>query len=98
MATITATMRADWGPHLESIARQLAPLLVAAYVAGWWLGHLVHGTNDWLAGKKRPAPAAPDALVLDVRVLRNAGLSYRRIARELAITEWKVRSILTEKK
>lgn len=99
MTTLKTTLGADWAPTLEQLARQAAIALVAVYVAGWWLGHQVHAMNDWLAGKRQPRPVlalppAVDPLLLDVRALRNAGLGYRRIARELQVSERRVRQLL----
>lgn len=105
MTTLKSTLGADWAPTLEQLARQLAPVLVAVYAAGWWLGRQVHAANDWLAGRRRPRPVlalppapALDPLVLDVRALSNAGLGRRKIARQLQISESQVRSILRTKK
>ena len=52
MPNLKTTMRADWGPHLWLITRRIAPVMVAAYAAGWWLGQHIHRANDWLASRK----------------------------------------------
>lgn len=101
MTHLKNTLQADWGLPIEQAVRQLVPALVAVYAAGWWLGAQVHAMNDWLAGRRRPVlPPAPepDPLVLDVRALSNAGLGRRKIARQLQISESRVRSILRTQK
>ena len=48
------------GAALERAAHAIAPLIAAAYVAGYMLGAAVHRLNDRLAGiTPQPAPAAP---------------------------------------
>lgn len=99
MTTLKTTLGADWAPTLEQLARQAAVALVAVYVAGWWLGRLVHSANDWLAGKRpQPALLPPASIVLDVRALHNSGLGYRKIAKELQVSERQVRKILRKEK
>lgn len=95
MNSLKTTMQADWGLLIEQTARRLVPVLVAVYVAGYWLGAQIHAANDWLAGKRpvRP-PETFDPLLLDVRALSNAGLGRRRIARQLGISEAQVRRLL----
>lgn len=69
MTTIKTALQSDWGQPLQRFARELAPILVATFAAGWWLGHQIHTLNDWLVGKYQPParvmalpPAAPLAL------------------------------------
>ena len=63
MPTIRQTLTTDWGPYLESAARQVAAVLVAVYVAGHWLGSAVHRLNatlaTWASKPHRPANPAP---------------------------------------
>jgi len=68
MPTIRQTLTTDWGPSLESAARQIASVLVAVYVAGHWLGSAVHRLNaalaTWASKPHRPAnPASVSASV-----------------------------------
>ena len=47
------------GARFESIARAVAVVAVAFYVAGEIIGRAVHCLNDWLAGVAPVAPVAP---------------------------------------
>jgi hypothetical protein len=92
--TIRQTITADWGPSLESAARQLASVLVAAYVAGYCLGALVHrlsATMGAWAGRPHRSPVKPAAIAEPVATagpvaikaaawLRAGGLSSHEIA------------------
>lgn len=94
MHTIRQTLTADWGPSLRSTARQLAAVLVAAYVAGYCLGALVHRLSAtmgaWASNPHRP-PVKPAAIAEPVATagpvtikaaawLQAGGLSSREIA------------------
>jgi hypothetical protein len=48
------------GARFESIARVVAAVVVAFYVAGELFGRAIHALNDWLAGVA-PAPTAAPA-------------------------------------
>jgi hypothetical protein len=103
MTTIKSTLRADWGPQLQRLARLLVPLVAIAYVAGWAMGRHVHTLNDWLAGRRPPAPpvlpgAARDSLLDQVLTLSSAGLGRKKIACQLGITEWQVRKLTRNQK
>jgi len=92
--TIRQTLFTDWGPSLESVARQLASALVAAYVAGYCLGAAVHRLNATLgawASKPHRQPVKPAAIAQPVATagpiainaaawLQAGGLSSREIA------------------
>ena len=109
MTTIKTALQSNWGQPLQRFARELAPILVATFAAGWWLGHQIHTLNDWLVGKYQPParvlalpPAAPLALPQgatfdidsEVRQLASSGMGRRKIAKAMGISEYKVRSIL----
>ena len=88
------------GAALERAARAIAPLLVAAYVAGYMLGAAVHRLNDWFtygpASAPAPAPApAPTGAALATRgciaTYRAAGWSQQRIADLLGVSRTTVR-------
>jgi hypothetical protein len=67
--TIRQTLSTDWGPSLESAARQLAAVLVAAYVAGYCLGALVHrlsATMGAWASRPHRQPVKPAAITQPV--------------------------------
>ena len=86
MNTIRQTLTTDWGPSLESAARQLAAVLVAAYVAGYCLGAFVHRLSDALAAwASRPhrstvKPAARPVSIKAAAWLQAGGLSSHEIA------------------
>ena len=86
MHTIRQTLAADWGPSLESAVRQLAAVLVAAYVAGYCLGAFVHRLSGALAAwasKPHRLTVKPDAGPISVSAaawLQAGGLSSREIA------------------
>ena len=86
MNTIRRTLAADWGPPLESAARQLASVLVAAYVVGYCLGDFVHRLSAALAAwASRPhrltvKPAARPVSIKAAAWLQAGGLSSREIA------------------
>jgi DNA-binding NarL/FixJ family response regulator len=105
MHTIRQTLTADWGPPLESAARQLAAVLVAAYVAGYCLGAFVHRLSAALAAwaskphrlTVKPATIAePVASTGPVTIsaavwLQAGGLSSREIAEILQVSRSTVR-------
>jgi hypothetical protein len=92
--TIRRTLTADWGPSLGSAARQLAAVLVAAYVAGYCLGAAVHrlsATMGAWAGRPHRSPVKPAAIAKPAAAagpvtikaaawLQAGGLSSREIA------------------
>lgn len=86
MHTIRQTLTANWGPPLESAARQIAAVLVAAYVAGYCLGAFVHRLSATLAAwASKPhrltvKPAAGPIRVSAAAWLQAGGLSSREIA------------------
>lgn len=49
MNTLKSISTSDWGPYIHSSAKALAPLVVAIYCAGEWLGHYIHDLNTSLA-------------------------------------------------
>jgi hypothetical protein len=103
--TIRQTLAADWGPTLESAARQLASVLVAAYVAGYCLGAAVHrlsATMGTWASKPYRLPVKPAAIAKPVATagpvtisaavwLQAGGLSSREIAEILQVSRSTVR-------
>ena len=105
MPTIRQTLAADWGPPLESAARQLASALVAAYVAGYCLGALVHRLSAALgawASKPHRSPVKPAAIAKPVATagpvtisaavwLQAGGLSSQEIAEILHVSRSTVR-------
>ena len=88
MHTIRRTLTADWGPSLESAARQLASVLVAAYVVGYCLGAAVHRLSGamgaWASRPHRstvkPATAARPVSIKAAAWLQAGGLSSHEIA------------------
>ncbi len=58
---------AEIGTRLETVARAIAPALVAVYTAGYMLGQWLHATNDHMATAYvrllglAPAPQPPAA-------------------------------------
>ena len=56
MKTIT---RADWGLQLEAFARNIAPLIAAAYFAGVLTRKALEGLNDRLAAIARRLACGP---------------------------------------
>jgi hypothetical protein len=48
-ALIKEALADDWGKHAETIARNVARVIVAVYVAGWIVGCYIHKLNDWLS-------------------------------------------------
>ena len=94
MNTIRQTLAADWGPSLESAVRQLAAVLVAAYVAGYCLGAFVHrlsGAMGAWASKPHRSPTKPATATATATAagpvsikaaawLQAGGLSSREIA------------------
>ncbi len=58
---------AEIGTRLETVARAIAPALVAVYTAGYMLGQWLHATNDRMAAAYvsllglAPAPQPPAA-------------------------------------
>lgn len=105
MPKIRQTLAADWGPSLESAARQLASVLVAAYVAGYCLGALVHRLSAtmgaWASKPHRP-PVKPATIAEPVATtgpvtikaaawLQAGGLSPREIAEILQVSRSTVR-------
>ena len=107
MPTIRQTLTTDWGPSLESAARQIAAVLVAVYVAGHWLGSAVHRLNaalaTWASKPHQPANPAPAPVSADpvatpgpvsikaAALLQAGGLSHREIARILQVSRSTVR-------
>lgn len=97
MQPIRRTIAADWGPSLESAARQLASVLVAAYVAGYCLGAFVHRLSAALAAwasKPHRSPAKPAAGPVTISAavwLQAGGLSSREIAEILRVSRSTVR-------
>ena len=90
MNTIRQTLTADWGPSLESAARQLASVLVAAYVVGYCFGAAVHRLSGAMgAWASRPhrstvkpatATAAGPVSIKAAAWLQAGGLSSHEIA------------------
>jgi len=105
MPTIRQTLAADWGPTLESAARQLAAVLVAAYVAGYCLGAFVHRLSATLAtwaSKPHRSPVRPATIAKPVATagpvtisaavwLQAGGLSSCEIAEILQVSRSTVR-------
>jgi hypothetical protein len=107
MPTIRQALTTDWGPSLESAARQIATVLVAVYVAGHWLGSAVHRLNAalsaWASKPHRPAnpspaPASADPVakpgpvsIKAAALLQAGGLSQREIANILQVSRSTVR-------
>jgi len=105
MPTIRQILSTDWGPPLESAARQLASVLVAAYVAGYCLGAFVHRLSAALgawSSKPHRSPVKPAAIAQPVATagpvsisaavwLQAGGLSSREIASILQVSRSTVR-------
>jgi DNA-binding NarL/FixJ family response regulator len=105
--TIRQTLTTNWGPYLESAARQVTAVLVAVYVAGYCLGSFVHRLNAalsaWASRPHRPANPSPALVSADPvaipgpvsikasALLQAGGLSQREIARILQVSRSTVR-------
>ena len=65
---------AEIGTRLEQLARAIAPVLVAAYAAGYTLGQWVHRTNDRMAAAYVRflglAPAPQPQPIIQAKVIR----------------------------
>lgn len=105
MPTIRQTLAADWGPTLESAARQLASVLVAAYVAGYCLGAFVHRLSATMGARAskphrptvkpatiaQPVATAGPVTISAAAWLQAGGLSSREIAEILQVSRSTVR-------
>jgi len=103
--TIRQILSIDWGPSLESVARQLAAVLVAVYVAGYCLGAAVHRLSSTMgawASKPHRSPVKPAAIAEPVATtgpvtisaavwLQAGGLSSHEISAILQVSRSTVR-------
>jgi hypothetical protein len=56
---MTTILTADWAPHIERYARQIAAVLAAVYAAGYWCGEHLHRLNDDVTALLAPRPKMP---------------------------------------
>jgi len=105
MQPIRRTLATGWGPPLESAARQLASVLVAAYVAGYCLGSFMHSLSTTLAAWAskphrltvkpatiaEPVASAGPVTISAVVWLQAGGLSSCEIAKILQVSRSTVR-------